>query len=162
MSTSDFDPNTAENLQEIEKQWAVKTVEQAQVYWNLITKYPPKTLKLTKIDDEIYEDFSQSFPEYIQDPSRLTKLDEDQMKDKQGKERWRNFINRYEKKVKDFNFGTLVRNNSADEYGQFNAMFVTRMQFYAIEIARNRLGLNDEIYEKAKAEAEAEANKASS
>lgn len=29
---------------------------------------------------------------------------------------------------------------------------VPRMQFYAIEIARNRAGLNDWIYEKAQAE----------
>lgn len=32
---------------------------------------------------------------------------------------------------------------------------VPRMQFYAVEIARNRKGLNDWIYEKAQAEAAA-------
>lgn len=33
---------------------------------------------------------------------------------------------------------------------------VTRMQFYAYEIARNRRGLNDWVYEKAKQEEEKE------
>lgn len=43
-----FDPNTAQNLPEIEKQMAVKCVEHAQVYWNLLEKLKPTDLKLTK------------------------------------------------------------------------------------------------------------------
>ncbi|KAG9827358.1 hypothetical protein KCU63_g15653, partial [Aureobasidium melanogenum] len=73
----------------------------------------------------------------------------DEMKSKAGKERWRNFINQYEKKVDDFNFGTLLRTNPAFEYGQDETIFAVRMQFYALEILRNREGLNDWIYEKA-------------
>lgn len=45
-----------------------------------------------------------------------------------------------------------------------DTMTVPRMQFYAIEIARNRSGLNDWIYERAQAEKEKEkaASKAAS
>ncbi|KAK7052976.1 hypothetical protein VNI00_004297 [Paramarasmius palmivorus] len=149
-----FDPQKAQNAVEIEKQFAVRAVEQAQTYWNLLEKVPPKELRLTKLDDEIYEDTMATFPELAEPPhDKLTKLDEDWMKSPEGKERWRQFINRYEKKVKDYNFGSLIRTDARDEYGEKNTIFVTRIQFYAIEISRNRLGLNDKAHEIAKAEA---------
>ncbi|KAF7329644.1 Duf757 domain-containing protein [Mycena kentingensis (nom. inval.)] len=149
-----FDPNTAENHIDIEKQFAVKAVEQAQTYWNLIEKVAPSELKLTKLDDEIFEDTLATFPELAEnDHARLTKLDEDWMKSAEGKERWRAFIERYKKKVKDYNFGSLIRTDAREEYGEKNTIFVTRIQFYAFEIARNRLGLNDAAHELAKVEA---------
>ena len=79
------------------------------------------------------------------------------MKSKEGKEKWRNFINQYEKKIEDYNFGTMLRANAAWEYGEKETIFgelfcesdrfgiwavltgytlAVRMQFYAIEIAR--------------------------
>ncbi|KAJ7764636.1 DUF757-domain-containing protein [Mycena maculata] len=149
-----FDPNSAQNLIEIEKQFAVKAVEHAQTYWNLLEKVPPKELRLTKIDDEIFEDTFKTFPELAEaDHAKLRKLDEEAMKSPEGKERWRVFIEAYRKKVKDYNFGSLIRTDARQEYGEKNTIFVTRMQFYAIEIARNRLGLNDDAHELAKAEA---------
>ncbi|KAF7366795.1 Duf757 domain-containing protein [Mycena sanguinolenta] len=194
-----FDPNTAQNAIEIEKQFAVKAVEQAQTYWNLIEKVPPRELKLTKLDDEIYEHTLKTFPELAEnDHAKLIKLDEDSMKSPEGKERWRAFIEslpsllsplrvlhnpspplhrplpplppspllayasvtihfappfRYKKKITDYNFGSLIRTDARQEYGENNTIFVTRIQFYAIEIARNRLGLNDAAHELAKAEA---------
>ncbi|KAF9262793.1 DUF757-domain-containing protein [Marasmius fiardii PR-910] len=152
-----FDPNTAQNAIEIEKQFAVKAVEQAQTYWNLLEKVPPRELRLTKLDDEIYEDTMATFPELAEEGhAKLIKLDEDWMKSPEGKEKWRTFISRYEKKVKDYNFGSLIRTNAEEEYGEKNTIFVTRIQFYAIEISRNRLGLNDKAHEIAKAEAEKE------
>ena len=107
---------------------------------------------------------------------------------------------RYEKKVKDYNFGSLIRTDARQEYSETNTIFgqyapppppppvqahhaarapVTRIQvrpvlcrlrrpatvsdtvqFYAFEIARNRLGLNDKAHEIAKAEAAKEKEKA--
>lgn len=61
-------------------------------------------------------------------------------------------IFRFEKKVEFYNFGTLLRTDATGEYDQNNTMFVTRMHFYAVEIARNRLGINDKIWEKAQSE----------
>ncbi|GLB39610.1 putative DUF757-domain-containing protein [Lyophyllum shimeji] len=153
-----FDPQNAQNLMEIEKQFAVKAVEQAQTYWNLLEKVPPRDLKLTKLDDEILNHTMEFFPEFAEnDHAKLVRLDEDWMKSEEGKKRWRTFINAYEKKVKEFNFGCLIRTDARQEYGETNTIFVTRMQFYAIEIARNRLGLNDAAHEIAKAEAAKEA-----
>ncbi|KAI7537042.1 hypothetical protein KC317_g18214, partial [Hortaea werneckii] len=48
----------------------------------------------------------------------------------------RNFINSYEKKIEDYNFGTMLRSNPSFEYGEKESIFAVRMQFYAIEIAR--------------------------
>ncbi|KAK0544028.1 D-lactate ferricytochrome c oxidoreductase [Tilletia horrida] len=156
-----FDPNKAQNLPEIEKQMAVKCVEHAQVYWNLLEKVQPTQLKLTKLDDDIYADFQATFPEYSESENKnsVLKLDEEAMKSAEGKERWRNFMNKYEGKVADFNFGTLIRTDGSDEYTQFNTTFVMRMQFYVFEIARNRRGLNDWVYQKAQKEAAKEAAK---
>ncbi|KAJ3488133.1 hypothetical protein NLI96_g3066 [Meripilus lineatus] len=156
-----FDPNTAQNAVEIEKQFAVKAVEHAQTYWNLLEKVPPKQLRLTKLDDEIFEHTMRDFPELNEEPyEKITKLDEDWMKSPEGKERWRKFIQAYEKKVTDYNFGSLIRTDSRDEYGERNTIFVTRIQFYAFEIARNRLGLNDKAHEIAKTQAQEEKEKA--
>lgn len=48
MSLDTFDPNQAENLPEIEKQIAVRCVEHAQTYWNLLEKIKGSKLRLTK------------------------------------------------------------------------------------------------------------------
>ncbi|KAF8909750.1 polysaccharide biosynthesis-domain-containing protein [Gymnopilus junonius] len=143
-----FDPNNAQNLMEIEKQFAVKAVEQAQTYWNLLEKVDPKGLKLTKYDDEIFDHLMRIFPELSHPPyERLTKLDEDWMKSDEGKKLWRDFMETYKDKVKDYNFGSLIRTDARDEYGETNTIFVTRIQFYAFEIARNRLGLNEKAHQ---------------
>ena len=76
-------------------------------------------MRLTQIDDEIYEHFKRDFPDF--DPSET--IDEDAMKSKKGKEQWRNFILAYEKKVTDYNFGTMLRANPRFEYGEKETIF---------------------------------------
>ncbi|QIW97572.1 hypothetical protein AMS68_003090 [Peltaster fructicola] len=138
-----INPEHADNFEEIEKQFAVKAVAHMTTYWSILEKIPGSKLKLTKFDDEIYDHFKKTFPDF----DLKATINEDEMKSKQGKEQWREFINSYEKKIEDFNFGTIVRSNPAFEYGEKESIFVVRMQFYALEIARNREGLNDWIYE---------------
>ncbi|KHN95447.1 uncharacterized protein MAM_06724 [Metarhizium album ARSEF 1941] len=163
MSTSggrvpaNFDAQDAQNMEDMEKQFAVKVVQHMQTYWSILEKVKGSTLRLTKIDDEIYDHLKEAFPEF--DPAAT--VDEDEMKSKDGKERWRNFMMAYEKKIDDYNFGTMVRNNAKAEYEEDTTIFgedapivfahlrVPRMQFYAIEIARNKNGLNDWIFEQA-------------
>jgi hypothetical protein len=82
----------------------------------------------------------------------LIVLDEEWMKSKEGKERWRVFINvcvylsracsclpvcpafgpsfdaetlrrRYEKKITDYNFGSLIRTDATKEYSETNTIF---------------------------------------
>ncbi|TKA77578.1 hypothetical protein B0A49_02832 [Cryomyces minteri] len=139
-----LNPEQADNFEDIEKQFAVKTVQHMTTYWAILEKVRGSKLRLTKLDDEIYEHFKKEFPDF--DPT--VTIDEDQMKSKEGKEKWRNFMMPYEKKVDDYNFGTMLRSNPKFEYGEKETIFAVRMQFYAIEIVRNREGLNDWIYEK--------------
>ncbi|KAF1841883.1 DUF757-domain-containing protein [Cucurbitaria berberidis CBS 394.84] len=140
-----LNPEETENFEDIEKQFAVKVVQHMETYWNILEKVPGSKLRLTKFDDEIYEHLKKDFPEF---DAKAT-VNEDEMKSKDGKERWRKFIAEYENKVEDYNFGTMLRASPDIEYSETGTIFAVRMQFYAIEIARNREGLNDWIYEKA-------------
>lgn len=101
-------------------------------YWAILEKVPGSKLRLTKMDDDIFEHLKKDFPEF--DPAEP--INEDEMKSKTGKERWRNFMMAYEKKIDDYNFGTLLRSSHKTEYGEKETIFVPRMQFYAVEIAR--------------------------
>ncbi|KAK4197372.1 polysaccharide biosynthesis-domain-containing protein [Triangularia verruculosa] len=143
-----FDAENADNLEDIEKQFAVKAVQHMATYWSILEKVKGSTLRLTKLDDEIYEHLKTDFPEF--DPAAT--INEDEMKSKTGKERWRKFMMAYDKRVDDYNFGTMLRSSPKAEYTEEDTIFVPRMQFYAIEIARNKLGLNDWVYENAQKE----------
>lgn len=120
-------------------------------YWAILEKVKGSQLRLTKMDDEIYESFKEEFPDF--DPAAT--IDEDSMKSKAGKEKWRNWVNKFEKKIDDFNFGTIIRTRADVEYDQDTTIFGeslvfvwklsrdetdriqgVRMQFYAVEIAR--------------------------
>lgn len=148
MSLGKFDAENAPNYEDMEKQFAVKAVQHMTVYWSILEKLPGSKLRLTRLDDIIYEHFKKDFPEF--DPAEP--IDENSMKSPAGKERWRNFSMTYEKgddKIEDYNFGTMLRKSPKTEYGEKETIFAVRMQFYAIEIARNRAGLNDWIYDHA-------------
>lgn len=101
-------------------------------YWAILEKVKGSQLRLTKMDDLIYVSFMKEFPDF--DPSAA--LNEDAMKSKAGKEKWRNWVNQFEKEIEDFNFGTMIRTRADAEYDQDTTIFGLRMQFYAIEIAR--------------------------
>lgn len=88
-------------------------------YWSILEKVKGSALRLTKIDDEILDHLKRDFPEF--DPAET--IDEDKMKSKEGKERWRNFMMAYEKKVDDYNFGTMLRSNPKWEYGEKETIF---------------------------------------
>ena len=123
-------------------------VQHMTTYWAILEKMRGSTLRLTRMDNEIHEHFKASFPDF--DPKET--INENDMKSKTGKEKWRQFMMAYEKKVDDYNFGTILRSNPKFEYGEKETIFgqyiiriaevdpltgeAVRMQFYAIEIAR--------------------------
>ena len=88
-------------------------------YCAILEKVKGSQLRLTKMDDEIYESFMKEFPDF--DPAAT--IDEDKMKSKEGKEKWRNWVNQFEKKIDDFNFGTIIRSRADCEYEQHNTIF---------------------------------------
>ncbi|KAJ2718804.1 hypothetical protein GGI07_005580 [Coemansia sp. Benny D115] len=135
--------NQTGNMVEMEMQWAVKAMHHAETYMKLLKTVGGKNFRLTPIDDEIYADFKKNFPEL-----NVAKLDENEFKTEVSKAKWREFISKYENRVSDFNFGSLVRIDCTGDYTEENTMFVMRTQFYCIEIVRNKDGLNDAVFKK--------------
>ena len=83
--------------------------------FQLLCSTTPRDLKLTSIDDEIAEEFTQAFPRLCLDP-----VDENVLKSVEGKQLWRDFMTKFEKRVDDFNFGTLLRISCSAQYDSEN------------------------------------------
>lgn len=124
----------------VESLWAIKAVEHMEVYFNLISAVDAKILKLTPHDEDIYNTFREHFPNL--DVKRLVESD---IKSEESKKEWREFCMKFENVVEDFNFATLLRLDCEQDYAEENTTLVPRVQFYAVEIARNREGLNDAV-----------------
>lgn len=90
-----------------------------ETYWKILERVKGSELRLTKLDDEIYEHLKKDFPEF--DPAET--IDEDKMKSAEGKKRWRDFMMTYEKTVDDYNFGTMLRTGPKFEYGYDETIF---------------------------------------
>ena len=117
----------------------------AEVYFNLLCSMEPSSLKLTgtqELDDRIYSEFKQSFPILCLD---LDKFVEDDSKNEVSTEEWSKFCERFKKDVDDYGQECLLRLDSSKDYTEENMMVVTKLQFLAIEIARNREGCNDSL-----------------
>ncbi|KAL7643613.1 UNVERIFIED_CONTAM: hypothetical protein RMT77_005596 [Armadillidium vulgare] len=125
--------------------WAMKAMEHAEIHFNLLCALDPKLLRLTQKDNLIYEEFKKEFPDF-----KLKVLEEEELKSPSAKEKWRPFCSKFEKEIEDFSFATLVRLNCEEDYTEENTILVTRIQFFCIEISRNREGLNDSIRNKFK------------
>lgn len=136
---NNFDPETAQNNEDVEHHWALKAMMHAETYFNMLTSLPK--VKLTPNDDLLYSEFRASFPDL-----KIQDIVEDDLKSEEQKGKWRAFIDKNQHLVEDYNFGTLLRNNTLLDYGPENSFFVPRIQFAAIEIARNREGLNASLY----------------
>lgn len=90
------------------------------------------------MDKTIYTIFREEFPSLD-----VKVVNEDEMKSPTGKIKWRMFCERFKDAIEDYNFGTLLRTDCSGDYTQDNSILVPRVQFLAIELARNREGHND-------------------
>ena len=100
-------------------------------------------LKLTQCDNDIYHHFRTTFPSLD-----ITNLTDTRLKNDNAKIKWREFCNSYRDngKINDYNFACLLRLNSSSDYDDSdNVTVVPKIQFLAIEIARNREGRNDRV-----------------
>ncbi|KIJ40473.1 hypothetical protein M422DRAFT_256729 [Sphaerobolus stellatus SS14] len=77
------------------------------------------------------------------------KTDDNFMQNTQGKKFWRELILRYEKAIKDYDFGSLIPVDVEDEHSQY-------ISSSYCNLIPSSLGLNDTIHEKDKKEIEAE------
>lgn len=138
------DPKALGNDAAVEIQWAIKAARHAETYFNLLCAYPDKSkMKLTKVDREIYTEFRRLFP---RNKFELSFLQISSLKSAASKKKWRTLIDMYKESVNDYNFGTLVRLDASLGYSEGNSEIVTRIEFIAIEVARNREGINDAIH----------------
>ncbi|XP_070621516.1 protein PBDC1 [Erythrolamprus reginae] len=128
----------------LEAAWAERAFQHAQVYFHLLSAADPAALRLTRADDRIYAAFRRSFPDL-----RVDRLEVEALKSEAAKERWRPFCLQFEGAVEDFNLGTLLRLDCRQGYSEENSILAPRIQFLAIEIARNREGCNSAVYRQA-------------
>uniref|UniRef100_H2Z069 Polysaccharide biosynthesis domain-containing protein n=1 Tax=Ciona savignyi TaxID=51511 RepID=H2Z069_CIOSA len=140
-----MDPNSLGNDRTIEVSWAMKASDEAEMHYNLITSVDPSQLQLSKEDQLIYTQFRKSFPELD-----IGNLQEADLKSPSAKENWRKFCRKFDGVIDDFNYGTLLRLDPLIEYAESNTVFATRIQFLAVEIARNKEGLTTKLYQAVK------------
>nr|CAG4635165.1 EOG090X0HAI [Alona affinis] len=124
----------------VEELWAIKAFEHAEIYFNLLSSVDPRILRLTKIDNDIYKHFRETFPKMD-----VATFSQDEIKTPEAKETWRTFCETYKETVTDYNYATLIRLDSTKEYSEANSIVVPRVQFLAIEVSRNKEGNNDSI-----------------
>ena len=103
----------------------------------LFGSHPRTPVSHVRIDDEIFEHTMKEFPELSTDSyGKLRKIDEEWTKSADGEKRWRKResfaisvsadikpLSRYEGKVTDHNFGSIVRMNSEEECPESNTIF---------------------------------------
>ena len=107
------------------------------IFFKIIKSGNVADLKLTAYDDQIYEKFRTDFGDF-----NVQLVDEDVLKSDLGKEKWRSFCEHF-RHIEDYNEGTLLRSDAkCTENGPDSCILVLRIQFLAIEIARNREGFN--------------------
>lgn len=128
------------NDAEVEFLWAMKAVEHAEIHFNLVSSVNPRSLRLTDHDDRIYASFKEAFRDFS-----LTPIVIDQLKSEEAKAKWREYMKEFENDVADFNFATLLRLDAELDYSEENTIVVPRLEFMAVEIARNREGFNDRL-----------------
>ncbi|KAA3676881.1 uncharacterized protein DEA37_0008322 [Paragonimus westermani] len=122
----------------IELQWAIKSYEHAETHFRLLCSVTDLTgLRLTRMDDVIYEEFNNTFPDLD-----VSVISEEKLKSPESKVIWREFCNKFVDQLEDYNFATLFRLDASKGYDPQNTCIVPRIQFLALEIARNRRGVN--------------------
>lgn len=98
-----------QSLPGLDKNMAVRCVEHAQTYWEILEALPSTKVHLTRVDDDLYHDFCQAFPEFVVpqqeeesgsstpvDP--VTKITEQQVKSAELQPRWHTLATQYQDK----------------------------------------------------------------
>ncbi|VDO95307.1 unnamed protein product [Soboliphyme baturini] len=112
------------------------TLNFSLIMFQILRSCDPKDLHLCPNDNLIYEDFRHYFKDFD-----VEVIEEADMKT----EKWREFSLLFEGVIDDYNFGTLLRADCHGDYTSENTFIVFRIQFLAIETARNREGLNSGV-----------------
>jgi len=140
---SSMDADSYGNSGDVEATWAMQAMDHAECRMSLLLSgASPRWLTLSPFDNYIYKDFRATFPKL-----RIDTINEEDLKSEKAKTEWRSFCQKYEKIVDNYNLGVLIRQDCRGEYSEENSIFAIRIQWLAIEIARNREGFNDGLTE---------------
>ena len=93
---------------------------------------PKQIPRLSPCDDDIYAKFRERFPDL-----KVGSLKEADLKSEGAKKAWREFCEGF-KHVDDYSFAQLLRLDAEKDYSEENSIIATKIQFYAVELARNR------------------------
>ncbi|EDO48817.1 predicted protein, partial [Nematostella vectensis] len=121
----------------IELDWAVKAHHHGEAHMKIISAFDPATLNFTSYDDDIYRQYSRCFKGL-----KIDIINPDDLKSDEARILWKPFCEMFRDRIPHYNFGTLLRLDCNKGYTEENTIFVTKIEFYAIEIARNRQHLN--------------------
>lgn len=137
-----MDSLEVENSGEIEMNGVMYAVEYMGDHWKMLTgASSARELVLSgdaAEDERLYREFRAAFGAM---DVRLTKSS--MLKDPRSQETWRAFMMAQDGRMEEFNMISLLRIDAALGYDDDNTLLVPRVQFLAIEIARNREGVND-------------------
>ncbi|KNE57789.1 hypothetical protein AMAG_04640 [Allomyces macrogynus ATCC 38327] len=95
-------------------------------------------LVFTPHDARLHKRLRATFPTL-----NLRTLNPAQFADPNVKRQWANMLDEFQGQIPDLAENTLVRTCADHDYSDANMFVVSRGQFYALEAARNREGLND-------------------
>ncbi|KAJ3351271.1 hypothetical protein GGF32_004407 [Allomyces javanicus] len=95
-------------------------------------------LVFTPHDARLHEQLRATFPTL-----NLRTLNPAQFADPNVKRQWADMLDKFQGQIPDLAENTLVRTCADRDYSDANMFVVSRGQFYALEAARNREGLND-------------------
>jgi hypothetical protein len=122
----------------------MNSIAYMEAHWKkLIAAVDPCTMGISgseSADEILYTRFRAQFPMLD-----VNMVNNETLKNSYAKEQWRKFMEASEGLVLDFNMITLVRVNAEFGYEQWNTIMVPRMQFYCIEVARNKEGVNEKV-----------------
>ncbi|VDN56481.1 unnamed protein product [Dracunculus medinensis] len=128
----------------VEMAWACKAVERAHIHMNLILNSDTTNLTLHKLQDSLYNEFRRLFPEMNVETVSVSEVE---LKGT-NKEIWRNYCEFFKETVDEYNLGTILRIRADGAYSEENSIIVPKAIFLAIEIARNKEGINGKLKQK--------------
>ncbi|KAL3998121.1 Polysaccharide biosynthesis family protein [Acanthocheilonema viteae] len=128
--------------------WAIKAAERANIHMSLLLTCNTKELTMHKKFSIIYDKFRAVFPKM-----NVEKVTEKELKG-ENKQQWFTFCEYFKEEVEDYNLATIMRIRADGAYSESNTIIVPKIIFLAVEIARNKEGLNESCKESFKMEHE--------
>ncbi|VDK77825.1 unnamed protein product [Onchocerca ochengi] len=121
--------------------WAVEAAERANIHMSLLLTCNTKELTMHKKFNVIYDKFREIFPNMNVEKG-------------ENKQQWFIFCEHFKEEIEDYNLATIMRIRANGAYSEENTIIVPKIIFLAVEIARNKEGLNESHKESFKMEYE--------